>query len=239
MLEVENLEVSYGEVKAIKGIHFNVQKGEIVSILGANGAGKTSTLFAVTGVIDARGKLFAKDKVSGKIGFQGKDITALTCDKRVKEGLVLCPENRRNFPELSVLDNLRMGSFMRGSFSKIDFVYELFPRLKERKGQLARTLSGGEQQMLAVGRALMADPALLMLDEPSLGVAPVLIDEMFAVLQNLKEEGLPILLVEQNAIRALKISNRAYVLETGNLIHEGDAKELLSDDKLKKAYLGM
>lgn len=240
MLEVEELKVKYEEIEAIKGISFTVNKGEIVSILGANGAGKTSTLFAISGIISAKGKLFATDRVFGKIVFRDADITKYSSSKRVKQGLILSPEGRRNFPRLTVEENLKMGAFVTGSFqNNVGMVYDLFPRLKERKKQLANTLSGGEQQMLAVGRALMGDPRLLMLDEPSLGLAPVLIDEMFGVLTQLGEKGLSILLVEQNAVRALKISDRAYVLENGNITYSGKADEMLNDDRLKKAYLGI
>jgi branched-chain amino acid transport system ATP-binding protein len=240
MLEVQNLVVKYGAVQAVKGNSFTVRQGEIVSILGANGAGKSSTLFGVAGMIDTKGKLFSKDIVEGKIIFKGQDIAGYSSDKRVKIGLILCPEGRRNFPELTIKENLKMGAFCRGNFDKnIDFVYSIFPRLKERERQLANSLSGGEQQMLAIGRSLMGDPVMLMLDEPSLGLSPVLIDEVFAVLVKLKEKGIPILLVEQNAIRSLKISDRAYILETGIIIHEDQAAVILHDEKLKKAYLGL
>ncbi|HOW56409.1 MAG TPA: ABC transporter ATP-binding protein [Smithellaceae bacterium] len=240
MLEVQNLVVKYGAVQAVKGNSFAVREGEIVSILGANGAGKSSTLFGVAGMIDTRGKLFSKDVVEGKIVFQGQDISDYSNSKRVKMGLILCPEGRRNFPELTIKENLKMGAYCRGDFNKkIDFVYSLFPRLKERQIQLANSLSGGEQQMLAIGRSLMSDPVMLMLDEPSLGLSPVLIDEVFAVLVKLKEKGIPILLVEQNAIRSLKISDRAYILETGKIVHEDKAQTILNDEKLKKAYLGL
>lgn len=230
MLEVENLEVNYGHVKAVKGISFKVNKGEIVSILGSNGAGKTSTLFGVLNIVKSKGKVF----------FKGEDISNKSTVYKVKKGMILCPENRRIFPGLTVEENLKMGNYMRGNYNKnSEFVFELFPILNERKKQKAGSLSGGEQQMLAVGRALMADPEILMLDEPSLGLAPIIIDQIYKVLFTLKENGIPILLVEQNAVKSLKISNKAYILENGRIVHEGNAQEMLKDEKVKKAYLGM
>lgn len=230
MLKIENLEVNYGHVSAVKKISFEVNKGEIVSILGANGAGKTSSLFGIMRIVKSKGKVL----------FNEKDISNYSSVKKVKEGLVLCPENRRIFPDLNVEENLKMGAFLNKNFKKnIGKVYNLFPILKNRKRQLAGSLSGGEQQMLAVGRALMGDPKLLMLDEPSLGLAPVIIDQIFEVLLDLKKQGIPILLVEQNATKSLSISDRAYVLETGKIVHEGIAKDMLNDEKLKKAYLGL
>jgi branched-chain amino acid transport system ATP-binding protein len=230
MLEVENLEVNYGHVKAVKGISFKVNKGEIVSILGSNGAGKTSTLFGVLNIVKSKGKVF----------FKGEDISNKSTVYKVKKGMILCPENRRIFPGLTVEENLKMGNYMRGNYNKnSEFVFELFPILNERKKQKAGSLSGGEQQMLAVGRALMADPEILMLDEPSLGLAPIIIDQIYKVLLTLKENGIPILLVEQNAVKSLKISNKAYILENGRIVHEGNAQEMLKDEKVKKAYLGM
>ncbi|RAP00005.1 amino acid ABC transporter ATPase [Petrotoga sp. 9PW.55.5.1] len=230
MLEVENLEVNYGHVKAVKGISFKVNKGEIVSILGSNGAGKTSTLFGVLNIVKSKGKVF----------FKGEDISNKSTVYKVKKGMILCPENRRIFSGLTVEENLKMGNYMRGNYNKnSEFVFELFPILNERKKQKAGSLSGGEQQMLAVGRALMADPEILMLDEPSLGLAPIIIDQIYKVLLTLKENGIPILLVEQNAVKSLKISNKAYILENGRIVHEGNAQEMLKDEKVKKAYLGM
>ena len=230
MLEVENLEVNYGHVKAVKGISFNVNKGEIVSILGSNGAGKTSTLFGILGIV----------KSKGRIVFNDENVTNKNPVYKVKKGMILCPENRRIFPGLTVEENLKMGSYIRGNYDKnSQLVFELFPILKERIKQKAGSLSGGEQQMLAVGRALMADPEILMLDEPSLGLAPIIIDQIYKVLLTLKENGIPILLVEQNAMKSLKISDRAYILENGKIAHEGNAKEMLKDEKVKKAYLGM
>ena len=229
MLRVEELKVNYGHIKAVKGISFELKKGEIVSILGANGAGKTSTLFGVGGIIKREGNVIFKDQ----------SLPPSTSVKSAKMGLILCPENRRIFSELLVEENLRMGSFARGDYrDRLAFVYELFPKLKERRTQFAGSLSGGEQQMLAVGRALMSDPELLMLDEPSLGLAPVIVDELFRVLVKLKDK-MTILLVEQNALKALKISDRAYVLQNGNIVHSGTSAELLADESVKKAYLGM
>jgi branched-chain amino acid transport system ATP-binding protein len=207
-----------------------VNKGEIVSILGSNGAGKTSTLFGVLNIVKSKGKVF----------FKGEDISNKSTVYKVKKGMILCPENRRIFPGLTVEENLKMGNYMRGNYNKnSEFVFELFPILNERKKQKAGSLSGGEQQMLAVGRALMADPEILMLDEPSLGLAPIIIDQIYKVLLTLKENGIPILLVEQNAVKSLKISNKAYILENGRIVHEGNAQEMLKDEKVKKAYLGM
>lgn len=230
MLEVQNLEVNYGHIKAVKGISFSVSKGEIVTILGSNGAGKTSTLFGILNIVKSKGKVL----------FNGEDVSNKNTVYMVKKGIVLCPENRRIFPGLTVEENLKMGTYLRGNYQKNSkYVYDLFPILKERGKQKAGSLSGGEQQMLALGRALIASPDLLMLDEPSLGLAPIIIDEIFGVLKILKEDGIPILLVEQNAIKSLKISDRAYVLENGKIAYSGNASEMLKDEKVKKAYLGM
>lgn len=230
MLKVNNLKVNYGHVAAVKDISFNIDKGEIVSILGANGAGKTSTLFGTMGII----------KSSANIEFNGENLTKASTEEKVKKGLVLAPENRRVFPQLSVEENLKLGSFVRGN-EKENFqkVYKLFPILNDRKKQAAGSLSGGEQQMLAVGRALMSSPEILMLDEPSLGLAPLITDEIFEVLVQLKEMDVGILLVEQNALKSLKISDRAYILEIGKVATEGNAKDLLNDESVKKAYLGI
>ncbi|PNR91646.1 amino acid ABC transporter ATPase [Petrotoga sp. HWH.PT.55.6.1] len=229
MLEVENLEVNYGHVKAVKKISFSVNKGEIVTILGSNGAGKTSTLFGVLNIVKSKGKVI----------FEGEDVSNKSTVHMVKKGIVLCPENRRIFSSLTVEENLKMGTYLRGDYSKNSgYVYDLFPVLKERRKQKAGSLSGGEQQMLALGRALMASPKLLMLDEPSLGLAPIIIDEIYSVLKTLKETNIPILLVEQNAIKSLKISDRTYILENGNVAHQGVSKEMLNDERLKKSYLG-
>jgi branched-chain amino acid transport system ATP-binding protein len=230
MLKVENLTVNYGHVSAVKGINFNIDKGEIVSILGANGAGKTSTLFGIMGIV----------KSNAKISFNGEDLTKASTEYKVKKGLVLAPEDRRIFPQLSVEENLKLGSFARGNEKEnFEKVYDLFPILKDRKKQQAGSLSGGEQQMLAVGRSLMSSPEILMLDEPSLGLAPLITDEIFEVLVQLKDMGVGILLVEQNALKSLKISDRAYILEIGNIATEGNAKSLLKDESVKKAYLGI
>ena len=230
MLTVESLRVSYGRVRAVKGIDFSVEAGEIVSLIGANGAGKSSTLLAIAGAVDAE----------GSVAYRGEDIRRLGSSDRVKRGLVLCPEGRHIFPELEVEENLRMGAFRRGSYrEKSVEVFELFPVLAERRSQVAGYLSGGEQQMLAIGRALMADPELLMLDEPSLGLAPILVDQVFAVLGRLREMGYSILLVEQNANRALHLSDRTYILETGRVVATGASNDLLADDSVRRAYLGI
>ncbi|MFW5737768.1 MAG: ABC transporter ATP-binding protein [Spirochaetota bacterium] len=230
MLTVESLRVSYGRVRAVKGIDFSVEAGEIVSLIGANGAGKSSTLLALAGAVDSE----------GAISYRGEDIRRLGSSDRVKRGLVLCPEGRHIFPELDVEENLRMGAFRRGSYrEKSEEVFELFPVLAERLSQVAGTLSGGEQQMLAIGRALMADPELLMLDEPSLGLAPILVDQVFTVLGRLRDMGYSILLVEQNANRALHLSDRTYILETGRIAAAGASSDLLADDSVRRAYLGI
>ena len=230
ILELQDFRVTYGHVKAVKGIDLTMDEGEIVAVIGANGAGKTSTLMGVAGIVDAEGAL----------RFDGADIAACSSVERVKRGLVLCPENRRIFPELSVEENLRMGAFRRGSYAENNGeVYELFPVLQKRRRQAAGYLSGGEQQMLAIGRALMASPRLLLLDEPSLGLAPILVDQVFEVLSTLRERGYSIVLVEQNAMKALKLSDRAYIMETGVIAHSGLSEELVSDDEVRRAYLGV
>ncbi|MFP4644094.1 MAG: ABC transporter ATP-binding protein [Spirochaetales bacterium] len=229
MLEVNDLQVSYGPIHAVRGISFNLQKGEIVSILGANGAGKTSTLFGIMGIVRSR----------GQVSLGGERLKRKSSTEPTRQGMVLCPENRRIFPALTVEENLRLGTFVRGDFrASAGRVYELFPILKERTRQRAGSLSGGEQQMLAVGRALVAEPKVLLLDEPSLGLAPVIVDEMFRVLKDLREQ-MSVLLVEQNATKALSISDRAYVLQNGRIVHSGEAAVMLQDDNLRKAYLGM
>lgn len=233
MLKVQKLSVSYGAINALREISFNVERGEIISLIGSNGAGKTTTLHAVSNIIKKRG---------GKIEFEGEDITNLTPDQIVRRRLIQVPEGRRIFLNLSVRDNLEMGAFTRGDKAGIkadmEKVYELFPRLKERINQISGTLSGGELQMLAMGRGLMAQPKLLLLDEPSMGLAPILVDEIFEIIQKINKAGTTILLVEQNAFKALSISNRAYVLETGSITKDGDAKELAKDPAVKEAYLG-
>ncbi|MBQ3836563.1 MAG: ABC transporter ATP-binding protein [Treponema sp.] len=233
MLKVQKLSVSYGAINALREISFNVERGEIISLIGSNGAGKTTTLHAVSNIIKKRG---------GKIEFEGEDITNLAPDQIVRRRLIQVPEGRRIFLNLSVRDNLEMGAFTRGDKAGIkadmEKVFELFPRLKERITQISGTLSGGELQMLAMGRGLMAQPKLLLLDEPSMGLAPILVDEIFEIIQKINKAGTTILLVEQNAFKALSISNRAYVLETGSITKDGDAKELAKDPAVKEAYLG-
>lgn len=233
MLEVKDLNVSYGAIKAIKGISFEVNEGEIITLIGSNGAGKTTTLHSISNIIK---------KQSGSIIFNGKDITNLAADKIVKRNLIQVPEGRRIFANLTVKENLELGAYLRKDKGKIkkdmEKVFALFPRLKERTRQNAGTLSGGEQQMLAIGRALMSEPKLLLLDEPSMGLAPILVDEIFEIIKKINADGTTILLVEQNAYKALSIADRAYILETGNIIKEGKADELINDDSVKNAYLG-
>ncbi len=232
MLRVENLHVYYGSIHAIKDISFEVNEGEIVTLIGANGAGKSTTLNTVTGLLRPK---------SGSIEFEGKSIVNIPAHKIVSRGMALCPEGRRVFLQMTVQENLEMGGFSRPA-SEIDAsiadVYERFPRLKERYKQTAGTLSGGEQQMLAMGRALMSKPRLLMLDEPSMGLAPLLVEQIFEIVKELHKAGTTILLVEQNAQMALSVADRAYVLETGTISMSGSAKELLADDRVQRAYLG-
>lgn len=233
MLQVENLEVSYGAINALRNVSFHVEQGEIISLIGSNGAGKTTTLHAVSNIIKKR---------AGKILFEGEDITHLAPDMIVRKKLIQVPEGRRIFLNLSVRDNLEMGAFTRsdkdGIKRDMQKVFELFPRLKERVSQISGTLSGGELQMLAMGRALMSSPKLLLLDEPSMGLAPILVDEIFEIVQKINEAGTTVLLVEQNAFKALSISNRAYVLETGKISKEGLASDLANDPAVKESYLG-
>ncbi len=233
MLEVKDLKVAYGSILALKGINFEVKKGEIISLIGANGAGKTTTLHSISNLIK---------KQSGSVTFKGEDITNLPADKIVKAGLIHVPEGRRVFSNLTVKENLEMGAFLRkdkaGIKSDLEHVYELFPRLRERVKQLAGTLSGGEQQMLAMGRGLMSKPELLLLDEPSMGLAPILVDEIFDIIQKINSEGTTILLVEQNAFKAMSIANRVYILETGEVSASGDSQTMIHDEAVKKAYLG-
>lgn len=232
MLEIENLEVYYGVIKALKGISFEVEEGEIVALIGANGAGKTTTLHTVTGLIPAAG---------GTIRLEGKDITRIAGYKIVSMGMAHVPEGRRVFSQLSVWQNLKLGAYTRSDKDEIEktleMIYSRFPRLKERKNQLAGTLSGGEQQMLAMGRALMSHPKIVVMDEPSMGLSPIYVNEIFNIIQDINKTGTTVLLVEQNAKKALSIANRAYVLETGQIVLSGDAKELMNDDSVKKAYL--
>ena len=233
MLEVKNLEVYYGVICALKGISFEVNEGEIVSLIGANGAGKTTMMQSVVGLIP---------KKSGTVIFDGKDITKTPCHKIVELGMTQVPEGRRIFQELSVYENLMMGAYTVRDQQKfkedLESIYERFPRLAERRNQIAGTLSGGEQQMLAMSRALMIHPKLLMLDEPSMGLAPILVDQVFSIIKELHEAGTTILLVEQNASKALEIADRAYVLETGSIMLSGTGAELAQSDEVRKAYLG-
>jgi branched-chain amino acid transport system ATP-binding protein len=233
MLKVTDLTVHYGAIQALRGISFDVNEGEIITLIGSNGAGKTTTLHSVSNIIK---------KTSGKVEFLGNDITNVSPDAIVKTGLIQVPEGRRVFANMSVKENLEMGAYTRkdkaGIKADMEKVYELFPRLKERIKQLSGTLSGGEQQMLAMGRALMSSPKLLLLDEPSMGLAPILVDEIFSIIQEINKTGTTILLVEQNAFKALSIADRAYILETGTIIKGGKASELINDDAVKSAYLG-
>ena len=233
LLEVKNLVVSYGAIKALRGISFSVEQGEVISLIGSNGAGKTTTLHSISNLIK---------KNSGSIFFKGTDITNLSADKIVKMGLIQVPEGRRVFANLSVKENLEMGAYLRKDKEQIkkdmEWGYELFPRLKERLSQLAGTLSGGEQQMLAMARALMSKPKLLLLDEPSMGLAPILVDEIFEIIKKISSAGTTILLVEQNAYKALSIANRAYILETGEITKDGKASDLITDKAVISAYLG-
>lgn len=233
MLKVENLSVNYGSIRALKNISFNVEKGEIITLIGSNGAGKTTTLHSISNLIKKQG---------GKITFNGEDITNLAADKIVTRNLIQVPEGRRIFLNLSVKENLELGAFLRSDKEQIardqEMVFEYFPRLKERIRQNAGTLSGGELQMLAMGRALMAQPQLLLLDEPSMGLAPIFVDEIFNIVQKINQAGTTILLVEQNAFKALSIANRGYILETGEITKSGNADDLISDPAVKSAYLG-
>ncbi len=233
LLEVKGLEVYYGVIQALKGIDFEVNEGEIVTLIGANGAGKTTTMQSVIGLIPPK---------AGTVSFEGKDITHLHCHKIVSLGMSQVPEGRRIFQELTVYQNLLMGAYIqkdkKAIKEDIKKIYERFPRLEERKNQIAGTLSGGEQQMLAMGRALMSRPKLLMLDEPSMGLSPLLVDEVFTIIKDLNKEGTTVLLVEQNAGKSLAISDRAYVLENGKIVLSGTGEELLQSEEVKKAYLG-
>ena len=233
MLEVKDLEVYYGVIQAIKGISFTVEQGEVIALIGANGAGKTTTLHTITGLLSPE---------RGQVIFEGTDVTKVPAHKIVSMGMAHVPEGRRVFAELSVYENLKMGAYTRKDRSEIEAtlekVYERFPRLKERRNQMAGTLSGGEQQMLAMGRALMSKPKIILMDEPSMGLSPILVNEIFDIIQEVSNSGTTVLLVEQNAKKALSIADRAYVLETGKISIEGKAKDLLEDDSIKKAYLG-
>ena len=233
MLKVTDLQVYYGVIQALKGISFEVNEGEVIALIGANGAGKTTILHTVTGLINQK---------AGKIEFEGKDISHTPAYKIVAEGMAHVPEGRRVFAELSVYDNLMMGAYTRKDKKEIAetlaMVYKRFPRLEERKKQMAGTLSGGEQQMLAMGRALMSKPKIILMDEPSMGLSPIFVNEIFDIIKAVSASGTTVLLVEQNAKKALSIADRAYVLETGKIILEGDAKVLMNDERVKTAYLG-
>ncbi len=232
MLSVRDLHVSYGAIKAVRGVSFDIDEGEIVTLIGANGAGKSTTLGTIAGLLKPD---------SGSIEFDGTSMAGLQAHKVVQRGLALCPEGRRVFTQMTVAENLEMGGYTRTDAEvreTLESVYEHFPRLRERRGQVAGTLSGGEQQMLAMGRALMSRPRLLMLDEPSMGLAPILVEEIFSIVKQLNETGTTILLVEQNANMALSIADRAYVLEIGTIMKSGTGAELLVDDDVRKAYLG-
>ena len=233
LLEVQNLEVNYGVIRALKGISFKVNKGEIVSLIGANGAGKTTTLHTITGLVHPK---------AGTVCFNGLNITHLPAHKIVANGLVHVPEGRRIFQNLSVYDNLLLGSYIRKDKAAIaqdmKHVFDLFPRLEERKTQMAGTLSGGEQQMLAMGRALLSGGEMIVMDEPSMGLSPLLVSEVFEIIQSFREQGKTVLLVEQNAKKAMSVSDRVYVLETGEITIDGNAADLINDERIKKAYLG-
>ena len=233
MLEIKDIEVYYGVIQALKGISFEVNQGEVIALIGANGAGKTTTLQTITGLLQAK---------RGSISFEGKDITRTPAHNIVKLGIAHVPEGRRVFSNLTVYQNLRMGAYTRADKNEIEeslnLVYERFPRLQERKNQMAGTLSGGEQQMLAMGRALMSKPKLIVMDEPSMGLSPIFVNEIFDIIRKVSAEGTTVLLVEQNAKKALSIADRAYVLETGQIVLSGKAEDLLKDDSVKKAYLG-
>ncbi|MDR2528969.1 MAG: ABC transporter ATP-binding protein [Synergistaceae bacterium] len=238
MLSIKNLNIWYGGIHAVKGIHMNIEKGEIVTLIGANGAGKSSAIRAVAGLV----KGYKGDIVYTPPGKAAVPLSGRPPEEMVKMGIALSPEGRRILPQLTVEENLRLGAYTHsdkaGVAEDIDYVYGLFPRLRERRGQKGGTLSGGEQQMLAVGRALMSRPELLMLDEPSLGLAPILVSEVFGIIREINRQGKTILLVEQNAFAALKIANKAYVLEVGSIVIEGTGEKLLQDPRVKDAYLG-
>lgn len=233
MLEIKNLEVYYGVIQAIKDISFDVNQGEVIALIGANGAGKTTTLQTITGMQQPK---------AGEILFEGCNITKIPGHKIVCMGMAHVPEGRRVFAQLSVYENLKMGAYTRKNKQEIadslERVYQSFPRLKERRNQMAGTLSGGEQQMLAMGRALMSKPKIILMDEPSMGLSPIMVEEIFKIIREISAGGTTVLLVEQNAKKALAIANRAYVLETGTIVLSGDAGELMKDDSIKKAYLG-
>ena len=233
MLKIENLHVSYGGIQALRGISLQVRDGEIATLIGANGAGKSTTLRTISGLVKAS---------AGSIQWNGEELLGKSVDKIIASGIALSPEGRRVFPDMTVLENLKIGAYLRKDKAEIqkdiDWVYDLFPRLKERSWQLAGTLSGGEQQMLAVGRALMSRPQLMMLDEPSLGLAPLVVQDIFSIIREINRQGVTVLLIEQNANMALKIANYGYVLETGTITMTGTGAELLANEKVREAYLG-
>ena len=233
LLEVQDIQVYYGMIQALKGVSFSVNEGEVIALIGANGAGKTTTLHTVTGLLRAK---------SGHIIYDGQDITKVPAHKIVTMGMAHVPEGRRVFANMTVLQNLKMGAFTRSDKneieSTIEMIYKRFPRLKERQNQTAGTLSGGEQQMLAMGRALMSRPRIILMDEPSMGLSPIFVNEIFDIIREVSESGTTVLLVEQNAKKALSIADRAYVLETGSITMDGKAEDLLNDEAVQKAYLG-
>ena len=233
MLKVTDLKVYYGVIQAIKGISFEVNEGEVIALIGANGAGKTTILHTVTGLVEAK---------AGTVEFEGRDITKIPGHKIVTLGMAHVPEGRRVFSDLTVLENLKLGAYTRKDKNEVEetlkMVYKRFPRLEERKNQMAGTLSGGEQQMLAMGRALMSHPKIILMDEPSMGLSPIFVNEIFDIIKEVSASGTTVLLVEQNAKKALSIADRAYVLETGKIVLEGKADELMNDASVKKAYLG-
>lgn len=233
MLKIENLQVHYGGIQALRGISLEVPDGRIVTLIGANGAGKSTTLRTITGLVKASG---------GSVQWDGQELLGKSIDKIISTGIAMSPEGRRVFPDMTVLENLKIGAYLRRDKAEIEkdiqWVYSLFPRLEERSWQLAGTLSGGEQQMLAMGRALMSNASMLMLDEPSMGLSPLLVQEIFDIIQNIHKEGMTILLVEQNAQMALSVADRAYVLETGRVVMDGTGAELLTNERVRSAYLG-
>ena len=233
MLSVNNLQVHYGMIQAIKDVSFEVNEGEVIALIGANGAGKTTILHTVSGLLQP---------TKGSVIFEGQDITKVPAHKIVSLGMAHVPEGRRVFAQLTVLENLKLGAYTRKDKNEMEqtlqMIYKRFPRLEERKNQTAGTLSGGEQQMLAMGRALMSHPKIILMDEPSMGLSPIFVEEVFKIIRDISAEGVTVLLVEQNAKKALNIADRAYVLETGNIILQGDAKKLMNDESVKKAYLG-
>ncbi len=234
MLKVQNIRVNYGEFQALMDVSLEVHKGEIVALLGSNGAGKTTTINTISGITTLRG---------GTIEFEGNDISHLPAFERVDAGIIQVPEGRKLFPEMSVMENLIIGSYPKNVRAKrkenLEMVMELFPKLRERRNQMAGSLSGGEQQMVAIARGLMACPKILMMDEPSLGLAPVIVDQIFEIIQTINKAGTTVLLVEQNVVASLEIANRAYVIETGATVMSGDAGEMSRDENLKKSYLGL